>query len=188
MSLWTRIVNMTRGQRLNREIEEEMQMHIDDAIEEGRDPAEVRRAFGSMLALREESRDIRIVPWLDSLRVDAIFGWRQLLKRKVASATAILSLALAIGSCTSAFRIIDAVLLRPLPVLHPERLYSLSRQGAGFDGKLQTFDGWAYPAFQSMSNAVKDRAELLAISYGDELQDITYRSDAEMEKHPILAL
>jgi hypothetical protein len=40
--------------------------------------------------------------WLHSLRLDAIFGWRQILKKKVASAAAVLSLALAIGACTSA--------------------------------------------------------------------------------------
>ena len=77
-------------------------------------------------------------PWLDSLRADAVFGWRQLKKNKVTSAAAILSLALAIGACTSAFRLIDALLLRPLPVADAERLYALARQGIGFDGKLQT--------------------------------------------------
>jgi hypothetical protein len=44
------------------------------------------------------------------------------------SAAAILSLALAIGACTAAFRLIDALLLRPLPVAHAERFYVLSRQ------------------------------------------------------------
>ena len=45
---------------------------------------------------------------------------------KVTSAAAILSLALAIGACTSAFRLIDALLLRPLPVAAPERLYAVA--------------------------------------------------------------
>ena len=52
---------------------------------------------------REESRDVRLIPWLDSLRADAVFGWRQLMKNKVASAAAILSLALAIGACAARF-------------------------------------------------------------------------------------
>ena len=68
----------------------------------------------------------------DSLRADAVFGWRQLMKRKVTSAAAILSLALAIGACTSAFRLIDAILLRPLPVAKPEQLYTLARRGSRF--------------------------------------------------------
>ncbi len=100
MSLWSRIANVFRGDRLSREIDEELRSHIEEAIAQGRDPAEARRAFGSALRLREESRDVRVVAWLDSLRADAVFGWRQLKKRKVTSAAAILSLALAIGACT----------------------------------------------------------------------------------------
>src|SRR5260221_824209 len=165
MSLWSRIVNVVRGDRLSREIDEELESHIEEAIEQGRDPGEARRAFGSPRRKREASRDMRVVAWLDSLRADAVFGWRQLKKKKITSAAAILSLALAIGSCTSAFRLIDALLLRPLPVTKPEQLYSLSRQGIGFNGKPQTFDGWAYPSFSLMRDSVKDQAELLAISY-----------------------
>jgi predicted permease len=181
MSLWSRIANILRDRKLSREIDEELQSHIEEAISQGRDPAQARRAFGSRLRLREESRDIRLVPWLDSLRADAVFGWRQLRKRKVTSAAAILSLALAVGACTSAFRLIDALLLRPLPVVQPERLHDLSRRGIGFDGKPQTFDGWAYPSFRLMRAAVKDQAELMAISYAERL-DLTYKSDQEMEK------
>jgi predicted permease len=181
MSLWSRIGNVLRGDRLSREIDEELESHIAEAIEQGRDPAEARRSFGSELRPREESRDIRLMPWLDSLRADAVFGCRQLMKRKVTSAAAILSLALAIGACTAAFRLIDALLLRPLPVAEPERLYALSRQAIGFDGKPGTYDAWAYPAFQRMRTAVKDRSELLAISYAARM-DLTYKSDTEMEK------
>ena len=172
----THIANVFRGDRVSREIDEELQSHIAEAIDQGRDPAEARRAFGSALRNREESRDIRLVAWLDSLRADAVFGWRQLMKRKVTSAAAILSLALAIGACTSAFRLIDALLLRPLPVANPERLYALSRQGIGFDGKPQTFDGWAYPSFRLMRAAVKDQAELIAVSYAERI-DLTFQSD-----------
>ena len=78
MSLWTRIVNVARGDRLNREIDDELASHIEEAIEQGRDPAEARRALGSPLRLREASRDVKLVAWLDSLRADAVFGWRQL--------------------------------------------------------------------------------------------------------------
>ena len=181
MSLWSRILNTVRQNRVAREIDEEMESHLSEAAIHGRDRAEIRRSFGSALRRREESRDFRLLPWLDSLRADVVFGGRQLMKKKATSAVAILSLGLAIGACTSAFRLIDALLLRPLPVAHADRLYSLYRQGAGFDGKPQTFDGWAYPAFQQMRAAVKGQAELIAVSYGERM-DITYKSDAEMEK------
>ena len=82
MPFWSRIANVLRGERLNREIDEELQSHIQEAIEQGREPAEARRAFGSPLRQREESRDIRLVASLDSLRADAVFGWRQLKKKQ----------------------------------------------------------------------------------------------------------
>ena len=135
MSLWSRIANVFRRDSLNRDIEEELESHLAEAIAEGRDPGEARRAFGSALSHRERSRDIRLIPRLESLCADAVFGWRQLLKSKLTSACAILSLALGIGACTSAFRLIDALLLRPLPVAHPERVYDLLRAQIGWDGK-----------------------------------------------------
>jgi putative ABC transport system permease protein len=181
MSLWSRIANVFRPDRLNRDIEEELQSHLAEAIGEGRDPAEVRRALGPVLAHREKSRDIRLVPWLDSLHADAVFGWRQLRKRKGTSAAAILSLALAIGSCVAAFRIIDAVLWRPLPIDAPGRLYVLGRQSTGPDGKLTTSDNCAYPMFRQMRALVKDQAELIAISSAGRI-DLTFGSEEETEK------
>ncbi len=181
MSLWSRIANEFRGGRLNREIDEELQSHIDEAVERGRDPEEVRRALGSRLRTREDSRDVRLVAWIDSLRADMVFGWRQILKHKTASAAAILSLALAIGACTAAFRLIDALLLRPLPVASPERLYFLTYQYKAPDGKLDTGDSYDYPGFRRMRESVKDSAELMAISYSGR-PDITFGSDQDMEK------
>ncbi len=181
MSLWSRIANVVRGDRLSREIDEELASHLDEAVAQGRDPAEARRAFGaSALLRREESRDIRVLGWLDALRADAIFGWRQLRKRPVTSAAAILSLALAIGACTSAFRLIDALLLRPLPVASPERLYALTRLGYWPAGKPSISDGWEYPAFQQMRAAAANDAELLAISYVEQM-DLTYGSNPNQE-------
>src|SRR5882762_3354431 len=177
MSLWSRMTNVLRGERLNREIDEELEAHIEEAIAQGRDPAEARKAFGSVLRHRETSRDIRLIAWLESLRADAIFGWRQLAKTKITSAAAIVSLALAIGACTSAFRLIDALLLRPLPVVEPEGLYILSRHGAGFNGKPGTFEDYQYPLFSQLRGAVKDQAELLAISYVQRMRSEEHTSE-----------
>src|SRR5450432_2172918 len=118
MSLWSRTTNVFRGDRVSEEIREEFQTHLEES---GTD-------FGPAWRAMEESRDTKVIAWLDSLRADTVFGWRQLWKRKVTSAAAILSLGLAIGACTSEFRLIDALLLRPLPIASPERLYALFRQ------------------------------------------------------------
>ena len=181
MSLWSRITNVFRDDGPSRDIDEELQSHISEALEHGRDPSEARRAFGSPLLHREQSRDVRLIVWLDSLRADAVFGWRQLVKRKVTSAAAILSLALGTGACMSAFRLIDGLLLRPLPVANPERLYALSLQSFGPDRQFITNDACAYPMFRQMRAAVKGQAELIAIAYS-ERTDLTYGLEQETEK------
>jgi len=182
MSMWSRIANVFRGDGVSREIDEELQSHLAEAIGEGRDPAEARRAFGSVLRNREESRDVRLIAWLDSLRADAVFGWRQLMKKKATSAAAVLSLALAIGACTAAFRLIDALLLRPLPVAHTERLYTVAFESPSFEGVYATYDSSSYPMFLRMREALKEQAELVAISMYNGLIDLTYGSDQDMEK------
>jgi predicted permease len=181
MSLWTRTVNAFRGDRLNRELNEEYESHLEEAIAAGRDPGEARRALGSMLRQREASHRVRVLGWLDGLRADVIFAWRQLRRNRVSSAAAIISLALAMGTCTGAFRLIDALLLRPLPVDHPERLHAISYDGVGFQGKPYNFDSGSYPMFAKMRAAAKDEADLIAVSYIDRA-DVTYATDEEMEK------
>ena len=62
MSLWSRISNAVRGERLNREIEEELQSHIEEAIASGRDPREAHRAFGSDAACRARRATAFVLP------------------------------------------------------------------------------------------------------------------------------
>lgn len=181
MSLWTRTINVFRGDRFNRELNEEFESHMEEAIAAGRDPEEARRAFGPLLRQREASRRVRVSGWLDGLRADGIFGLRQLRRNRVSSAASVLSLALAMGACTGAFRLIDALLLRPLPVDHPERLYAISYDGVGFQGKPYNFDSGSYPMFEKMRAAAKAEANLVAASYVVRT-DVTYASDEEMEK------
>lgn len=185
MSLWTRMANVFRGDRLRSEIEEELESHVAEAVEHGRDPKEARLALGNTLRQREASYSVRVAGWLDSLRADVLFGWRQLKRNKVTSAAAVISLALAMGACVGAFRLMDAMLWRPLPIAHPERLYGLSRQGVGFNGKWGSFDSWAHPAFVEMRAAVKNDADLVAVSFADR-GDVTYTTDAEMEKATVV--
>src|SRR5579862_4896081 len=181
MSVWSRISNAVRSERLNREIEEELQAHMEEAIASGRDPDEARRAFGSALRAREAGHSVRVAGWLESLLADVRFGWRQLCRNKVASVAAVLSLALGIGSCVAAFRLIDALLWRPLPISNSSKLYVLSRKMTGFNGKPVEDGHWATPEFKLMRDAVKDQADLIAISDADRT-DITMSTDDDMER------
>jgi len=181
MSMWSRISNALQGERLNREIEEELQAHIEDAVAAGRDPEEAYRAFGSELRAREACHRIRAAGWLESVLADVRFGWRQLCRNKLTTVAAMLSLALGIGSCVAAFRLIDALLWRPLPIAGSSRLYILSHKMTGLNGKPAEGNYWATADFKLMRDAVKDQADLIATS-GADRTDITWSTDDEMEK------
>ena len=126
MTLCSRIANTFREDRLSREIDEELQSHIADAIEEGRDPGEARRAFGPALLRREESLDVRLVTWLNSLVRDFCHGFASLARNPGFAVAAVGVLALGIGANTAMFSVVDAVLLKPLPFPEPERLVTLN--------------------------------------------------------------
>ena len=181
MSIWSRVTNVFRTNRLNREIDEELQSHLDDAEAAGLDPLEARRALGSALKHRDSAHDTHVLAWLDSLRADAIYGWRRLAKNKITTAAAVLSLGLAIGACTAAFRLVDAVMLTPLPIKAPHEIYSIALKGMDGRGKPQTSGLWDYPLFLKMRDGVKDDAQLIA-STGARLTDVTYSTDDAMEK------
>ncbi|HYO82034.1 MAG TPA: ABC transporter permease [Bryobacteraceae bacterium] len=181
MSLITRIRNLFKGDRLNRDLDEELNAHVEEAISNGDDPATARAALGNALQHREASRDIRTLAWAESLRADAVFAARQIAKSPVTSAAAVLSLGLAVGASISAFRLIDALLLRPLPILSAERLHIAGVLIPGRDGQVTFGDGMQYPLFRELREAARGEAELLAISFAERV-DVNWSGSTEIEK------
>jgi putative ABC transport system permease protein len=165
VSWMRRVANVFRSERLDREIDEELRAHLDEAHEAGRDETEARHALGSPLKLRDETHDARVVVWLDSLRADATYGWRRLAHNKITTAAAILSLGLAIGACTAAFRLTDALLWRPLPVAAPHELYVVTSSAIGYDGKPQTSEYLPYRLIERFRDASGADAEVMPISF-----------------------
>jgi predicted permease len=171
MSWWSRIVNVGRGSRLESDLEDEHRFHIEARAEElmarglSRDEAlaEASRRFGHRLQHREASHDVKVVPRLESLIRDLRFGLRLLRKDAVVSLAAIVSLGLAIGACTAAFSLIDALILRELPVSQPDRLVYLSRGGPEKDPRFsQTF---SHPFFDRMRQTLGTRMETFSVSF-----------------------
>jgi len=81
----------------------------------------------------------------------------------------------------SVFRLIDALLLRPLPVKNSNRLYVSQYEGISFFGNPAKGEWCEYPMFQRMRPQVRDEADLPAISYANP-RDLTYGPDEDMEK------
>lgn len=163
MSLLSRFTNLLRRGRLDREIDEELAAHLEEAAERGRAPGDVRRAFGSSLHHRERSRDLKLVPWLEALAADVVFGWRQLNKRRAASAAAVLSLGLAIGATTAVYRIVEALLLRPLPIAQPERFSYVANTYIDRDGRPDYREDFDYPTFRRYRKLAENVADLILV-------------------------
>jgi macrolide transport system ATP-binding/permease protein len=135
VSQWSRFVGALRGHRLIAEIDEELEAHVGEAVAAGRDPGEARRAFGSHLRYREESRDLRVIVWLADLLQDLRFGGRMLLRSPGFSALAILCLTLGIGANAAVFSWIEGILLRPYPlVVGQDRLVAVTGTNRGEPG------------------------------------------------------
>src|SRR5437868_29518 len=113
--------------RFEREMRDEVRFHLDARIEDlmreglDRDAAE-RRArieFGSMDAIKDDCRESRGVRWFDEISGDLRYAIRLMAKTPGFTIAAILSLALGIGANTAIFSLMDAVLMRTLPVRSP---------------------------------------------------------------------
>lgn len=146
MPWYSRWRNVFRSERLDEELESELQYHlaetVDRLVESGISrPDALREAnsrFGNYSIQKEKTRDMNIAAWLDSTRADVIYALRQLRLNPGFASIAILSLALGIGANTAIFQLIDAIRLKTLPVRNPQELVSID-----FEQKSLFRSGWS---------------------------------------------
>ncbi len=125
-----------RDREFAEELESHLQMHVDDNLRAGMSPKEARRqAFiklGGVEQTKENYRERRGLPWLETLIRDVRYGLRMLAKAPALTFILMFTLALGIGVNSAVFSVVNGFLLRPLPVPHPEQLVVLAshQQGA----------------------------------------------------------
>src|SRR5262249_37396761 len=111
--------------------EEELRFHLEmaelDALQRGQDTREARLRVGHIAQAAEAVRDQATIAWLRDFVRDSRHGIRLRARSPVFTAAAIVSLSLGIGANTAIFTLIDAVILRMMPVDHPERLVQFGR-------------------------------------------------------------
>ena len=150
---WRRLIGMLRGNRLERELDEEIGVHLAMQEEEfrarGMKPADARaaalREFGGVVQAKEEYRDRRGVAWLETAARDLRYGLRGLRRSPGFTLAAVLSLALGIGANTAIFSLFHTLMLRMLPVERPQELVSMYRTGGWGKGYV------SYPLFQEIA-------------------------------------
>jgi predicted permease len=141
MAWFRRVRNLAQTDRLSADIDREIDFHIaeraDELVARGmseEDAArEARRLFGNRAVQRDRTRDADVVGWLESLAADTRYALRALRAHRGFTAVAVLSLGLGIGANTALFSLIDAAMLKPLPVTRPEELVQVTRAADGPD-------------------------------------------------------
>src|SRR5690349_24494957 len=125
-----RVRSVLQRHRVDRELDEELQDHLERQIEylvaRGMSRSEARfaalRELGPIELRKEECRDARGLALIDSVRQDFSYALRALRKTPGFSAVAILSLAIAIGANTTIFTLVNSILLTPLPYPGADRI------------------------------------------------------------------
>src|SRR5271154_239124 len=158
-----RLRGLRRAEDVHREIAEEWQFHLEQRMKEnirrGMSPEEAGsqavKHFGNSGYIKDLSWDERGGGLMETIWQDLRFGYRQLRKSPGFTCVALLSLTLGIGANALIFSLISTVLLRPLPIAHPEQVFAVHQIK---ERNLSSMQSISYPNYRD----VRDRNEVLS--------------------------
>ena len=178
-----RLRALSRRKSMEAELDEELRAHVERQVEKyiqsGLTHEEAaRRArleFGGLEQVKEECRDARGVNLVETFIQDVRYGLRMLAKNPGFTAVAVLTLALGIGANTAIFTLVDAVMLKSLPVANPQELYRVGNDDnccliGGFQGNWGIY---SYSLYQQFRDHTPEFSQMAAFQGG--LGDLSVR-------------
>jgi predicted permease len=184
-SIWKAMFGRLREER---EMSEEMASHIEnrsaDLMKAGLPRNEAvrlaRLEFGNIENYKESCRDARGFRLLDELLQDLRYAFRMMRRTPAVTVVAVLSLAMGIGANTAVYSLLNALLLRTLPVQQPQRLVVLreeSSEGPGGASSYPLFlrmrSGLAGKVLEDVAATSLPGASNITIPGGDSIRVVT---------------
>jgi putative ABC transport system permease protein len=186
-----RLRALLKRDAMDRDLDDELQFHIEQEVQKhvragmSRSEAE-RRArieFGGVEQIREDTRSVRGVTWLDSVLQDLRYAWRSAVARPGFSLAVIATLGLAIGANTTMFGVVDRLLVRAPSFLEDadrvHRVYYRYR----WDGREQTTRNFAYRRYLIVRENTTSFDAMAAFA----TRQTAVGSGAETQELPVLA-
>ncbi|HEX6495769.1 MAG TPA: ABC transporter permease [Acidobacteriaceae bacterium] len=193
--------SLFRRNTADAELDSELRFHLEEQIAENRaagmSEAEARQAalrlFGNPAVVREHARETWSWQWLESLARDVRHSARRLVRSPSFALTAIVVLALGIGANIALFAVVNAVLLKPLPLAHPDRLvriYEADSRGRFQDNIVAggCFARWQQQAKSYVEMGIMRESSYNLASTGAQMPEVVQAELASRQVLPMLGV
>lgn len=163
-SFFRKIHRLIQRRKKDAEIREELEFHLQEETEERREaglPQEqaqqaARRELGNRTLVEEDTRAVWSWTLLEQFGRDLGYALRLMRRSPGFTAVGVLSLALGIGANTAIFSVFDTIVLRPLPVAHPEQLVEFLQNEPGQPRSSSYWEWESYELFRDHNHVFSD--------------------------------
>jgi putative ABC transport system permease protein len=158
-----------RDDELDEELRADLEMEIEERVQSGMGRADAessaRAAFGSLALIKEATREAWGWRSLERLMQDVRYALRLLRRNPAFTLAVVVSIALGVGAETAVFSVVNAVLLRPLAVAHPDRLVAIAEHPSGGSQDRPAVSGPDFADFHDQSTSFEHLAAVLTFTF-----------------------